>query len=387
MEGRVILHVDMDAFYAAVEARDSPTLRGRPLVIGADPKGGRGRGVVCTASYEARKYGIRSAMPISQAYRAAPHAVFLRPDFKKYVAESRKVMDILARYADALEVVGLDEAYLDVTERVGGDWDLALSLALSLQAAVRRELALSCSVGIAPSKSVAKVASDAKKPHGAFRLRPHEVTAYLHPLPTGKLHGCGPKTSEALRARGIHTVGQLARADPENLTDLGSHGAWLQDLANGFDPRAVDPDRGERKSRGNESTFERDESDPIRVREVAAQLLQELLDGRDRRAFATLTVKIRYRDFTTYTRSLTLDHPILPLDSKAHEAAHGVLANLLTPLLGRAVRLVGVRLSGFQEGAQRILPAYGVPWSSAPRIPSATHTTHGLQWTRLSAFA
>src|ERR1041385_2540301 len=177
-DGRIVFHVDMDAFYAGVEKRDRPELRQAPLIIGADPRGGQGRGVVCTANYAARKFGVRSAMPISQAYRLAPHAVYLRPDFAKYGPASEAVMQVLERYADIFEQVGMDEAYLDVTAKCGSDWDLARSLALSLQAAVKRETGLSCSVGIAPSKAVAKVASDRRKPHGVTRVRPDEVQAF-----------------------------------------------------------------------------------------------------------------------------------------------------------------------------------------------------------------
>jgi len=410
---RVVLHVDMDAFYAGVEVRDNPALRGVPLVVGADPRGGKGRGVVCTASYEARKFGIKSAMPISQAWRAAPHATFVRPDFKRYVAESRKVMAILARYADQLEVAGLDEAYLDVTERVRGadgtvDWDLARSLGRSLQAAVTRELRLSCSVGIAPNKSCAKVASDARKPHGVFRIRTDEVAAYLEPRPVRVLHGCGPKTAAALAEEGIHTCGDLVRAPADRLAArFGVHGAWLQRVAAGDDPRPVDGDRGERKTRGSETTFFQDERDPAAVRAVADGLLDELLGDmrRDGRAFATLTVKVRYAGFETLTRARTMERPMAADDPLAAPAARATVHALLAPLLGgKAVRLVGVRLSGFSEReGQTALHAFGIGWagvanpllhgavplSAAPRqrLPAGAFDPGGLRWTNLDGFA
>jgi len=371
-------------------------------------------------------------MPISQAWRAAPHATFVRPDFRKYVAESRKVMEILARYADVLEVVGMDEAYLDITQKsraTGGepdgvpdgmpdgmpdgvpgapDWDVAKSIAHSLQAAVKRELHLSCSVGIGPSKSVAKIASDARKPHGVFRLRPSEVVPYLDPLPAGKLHGCGPKTAAALREAGIQTIGDLARSRPRDLeARFGSHGAWLHRIANGDDPRVVDAERGERKSRGNETTFLRDEADPQAVARVAAGLLDELLDDArrgDGRGFSTLTVKVRYSDFTTLTRARTSERPLVASEAFGEAAAHDTVANLLTPLLdGRPVRLVGVRLSGFEDlRGQRRLSAYGVGCSLAraasrlspglpaepfrSRLPAGSFDPRGLRWTSLAAF-
>jgi DNA polymerase IV (DinB-like DNA polymerase) len=379
--GRIVFHVDMDAFYASVEVRDDPSLKGKALVIGADPQGGRGRGVVCTASYEARKYGVRSAMPISQAWRLAPHATYIPPDFSKYGPASEAVMQVLERYADVLEQVGMDEAYLDVTERCAGDWDLARSLAHSLQAAVRRETGLSCSVGIAPCKAVAKVATDQRKPHGVTRVLPDRVEAFLAPLPVRVLNGCGPKTTQALRDEGLATVGDIA-AEPREAFErrFGSHGAWLWAVAHGDDPRPVVADHGERKSRGNETTFMRDVAEPGRILRAASDLLEETLDvhdRRDRRAFTTLTVKLRYEDFTTLTRAKTVDVPFETKRGDMPSRAWAVAKALLEPLLdGRPVRLVGIRLSGFVEPTgQRPLSAYGavaVP-ESAPiaRIRSA----------------
>jgi len=262
---RIVLHVDMDAFYAAVEARDDPRLRGVPLVVGADPQGGAGRGVVCTADYVARRYGIHSAMPISKAYEACPHAAFLRPDFPRYKVASRRVMDVLERYADVLEVVGMDEAYLDVTDACGG-WDHAAAFARSLQAAVRRATGLSCSVGAAPTKSAAKVASDRRKPHGVTVVPPEALAEFLDPLPVRLVNGCGPKTAARLAEWDIRAVGELAAADPAWLEErFGAHGRWLHRIANGDDPRPVIEDRGPPKSRGNERTFLRDERHPAHV--------------------------------------------------------------------------------------------------------------------------
>lgn len=363
---RIVFHVDMDAFYAGVETRERPELKHVPLVIGADPRGGQGRGVVCTANYPARKYGIRSAMPISTAYRLAPHAVFLPPDFSKYGPASEAVMQVLERYADVLEVVGMDEAYLDVTARCGGDWRFARSLALSLQAAVKRETGLSCSVGIAPNKSVAKVASDRRKPHGVTVVPPSQVAQFLDPLATRCLNGCGPKTAALLEEEGIRTVGDLARADPKTLDALlGSHGHWLWRIAHGDDPRPVEAERGARKSRGNETTFGRDQEHPDKVLLAAADLLEELIDShdrRDRRSFTTVTVKLRYSDFTTLTRARTEEVPFEMDRADTPGRSWAVAKNLLQPLLdGRPIRLVGVRLSGFIAAqGQRALSSYGV---------------------------
>ncbi|HUR26253.1 MAG TPA: DNA polymerase IV [Candidatus Thermoplasmatota archaeon] len=362
---RIVFHVDLDAFYASVEVRDDPSLKGRPLVIGADPRAGKGRGVVCTASYEARKFGIRSAMPISQAWRLAPHATYIRPDFSKYGPASEAVMQVLERYADVLEQVGLDEAYLDVTQRTGGDWDLARSLALSLQAAVNRETGLSCSVGVAPCKAVAKVATDQRKPHGVTLVRPDRVQAFLAPLPVRVLNGCGPKTAQALRDEGLLTVGDLAGESRESMEQrFGSHGAWLWRIAHGDDPRGVEGTHGLRKSRGNETTFFTDLKDPEKVLRAASELLEETLDlhdRRDRRAFSTLTVKVRYAGFVTLTRARTVEVPFETERSDTVARAWATAKALFLPLLdGRPVRLVGVRLSGFAEPTgQQALDTFG----------------------------
>jgi DNA polymerase IV (DinB-like DNA polymerase) len=412
----VLFHVDMDAFYASVEVRDDPRLKGLPLVIGADPQGGRGRGVVCTASYEARAYGIRSAMPISQAWRAAPHATFLRPSFRKYSEESRRVMEVLEGYAGRdvqgrplLQVVGLDEAYLDVTSRCldadgAVDWDLARSLAQSLQAAVRRATGLSCSVGVAPCKSAAKIASDFRKPHGTTLVRPGEVEAFLAPLGVGKLNGCGPKTAALLREMGLPTIGHLA-ATPLSVLEsrLGSQGAWLHRIARGDDPRQVSAEEWERKSRGNETTFPRDQPDPAKVLAVASGLLEEILEDqveRDGRPFTTITVKLRYDDFTTLTRSHSTPTPLDAGEpdhtAQALRAVHALLAPLLD---GRPVRLVGVRIHNFAAATgQRLLNAFGLhvaglaePELHGLRLPRSTAAggldPGGLRWTSLPAFA
>lgn len=374
LEGRVILHVDMDAFYASVEARERPHLADRPLVIGADPMGGKGRGVVSTANYAARRYGIHSAMPISRAYEACPHAVFLRPDFRKYKVASHDVMSVLERYADELEVVGMDEAYLDVTEATEGHWSRVPAFCRSLQAAVKRATGLSCSVGAAPNKATAKIASDRDKPHGVTSVPPEALAEFLDPLPVRLVSGCGPKTAARLREMGYDTIGDLARADREGIeARLGSHGTWLHAVANGIDSRPVRADRGPVKSRGNERTYLRDEPDPRKVRATALRLLDGLLGGRDRRAFATLTVKLRYTDFTTLTRAQTLSVPLDPRDPVAPELARATVGALLDPLLdGRPVRLVGVRLSGFTEATgQCSLGRFGV---LSPARAATPHT-------------
>lgn len=362
MTDRILFHVDMDAFYASVHTREDPRLADVPLVVGADPRGGRGRGVVTTCNYHARRFGLHSAMPISKAYALCPQATFIRPDFSRYKPASQEVMEVLADYADVLQVVGMDEAYLDVTETTGGDWQRASSLARSLQAAVKRRTGLGCSIGVAPSKSVAKIASDHRKPHGVTVVAPGDVASFLDPLPVRLINGCGPKTAARLEEWGVPTVGELARAERTFLVErFGSHGAWLHDVANGIDDREVSASRGPGKSRGNERTYGRDQRDMDVVRASARKLLHGLLDSSDRRAFSTVTVKLRYHDFTTLTRSHTLSVPLDP-DGDQRPLAMATVESLLDPLLdGRAVRLVGVRLSGFcARTGQRSLTGYGV---------------------------
>ncbi len=360
---RIVFHVDMDAFYASVEARDNPRLAHVPVVIGADPQGGRGRGVVSTANYAARVYGIHSAMPISRAYEACPQAVFLRPSFEKYKQASHEVMDVLRGYADVLEVVGMDEAYLDVTRRAR-NWRMARSLAHSLQAAVRRRTGLSCSVGISCTKSAAKIASDRRKPHGVTLIHPDELKDVLAPLPVKLVNGCGPKTAAALEEWDILTVGDLADADPVWLESrFGSHGRWLWRVANGDDPREVVDDHGPSKSRGNERTFLRDARHPAHVLTTAHRLLDGLLhDRHDGRPFQTLTVKLRTSDFVTRTRAITFPAPLDPKGKGTDERVQAACDAMLDELMdGRAVRLVGVRLSNFHESpGQQTLAGFGM---------------------------
>lgn len=358
---KMIFHVDMDAFYAAVEMRENPAYRHVPLIIGGDPKGGKGRGVASTANYEARKYGIRSAMPIGAAYQACPHGVFIRPDFQKYKPASQEVMGILAEYADVLQVVGMDEAYLDVTQRTGGCYQQAMNLARSLQAAVGR-IGLSCSIGIGPNKSIAKIGSDYRKPHGITMVTQEEAVAFLRPLRVGLINGCGPKMAKSLAGKGIETIGELAAADPESLQAWhGKHGRWLWNVANGRDDRLVSASRGPAKSRGNETTFGRNKSSPGDVMAAARRLLEEILGQKHLQAFSTMTVKIRYQDFRTLTRSHTLSVPLLPGHAHTSELAMATMESLLDPLLKGEMRLVGVRLSGFQDkGGQQTLHEFQV---------------------------
>ncbi len=356
VDPRTILHVDMDAFYAAVEQRDRPELRGKPVIVGADPRGGRGRGVVATASYEARRFGVGSAMPISQAWRACPHGVYVRPDMEKYAAVSRQVMEVLRRFTDLVEPISIDEAFLDVTgsRRLFAAPGAAASgedIARALKKAVREETQLTASVGVASSKMVAKVASDIRKPEGLVVVPPGTEAAFLAPLPVRRLWGIGPKMEETLLKIGVHTIGELAACDPGRLERrLGTHGHDLVQLALGIDGREVAREGEDAKSLGQEHTFDADTADSDRLR----AMLLELCDGVARRlrqhAIRARTVTLKYRDedFRTSTRAETLREP-----TDSGDVLFDAAGRLFRGVHGRRkVRLLGIYASGLGGPAQ-----------------------------------
>jgi nucleotidyltransferase/DNA polymerase involved in DNA repair len=342
----------MDAFFAAVEQRDRPELRGRPVIIGADPKEGRGRGVVSTASYEARRYGVGSAMPISRAWRACPHGVYLPPDMERYARESDRVMDILRRVTDLVEPVSIDEAFLDVTasQRALGPGE---AVARRIKDDIRRETGLTASVGAATSKLVAKVASDMRKPDGLVVVPPGTEAGFLAPLPVRRLWGVGPRSEEALARLGVVTIGDLADLDTARLERrLGNHGHDLQQLARGIDPRPVQAEAEAARSLGQEHTFDHDTDDPGRLR----AMLLSLADGVGRRlrshglAGRTLTLKYRDETFHTRTHARTLStgldsgNEIFEVISSLFEEVHR----------GHRVRLLGVYASHFDSGSPQL---------------------------------
>lgn len=349
MERRIV-HVDMDAFFAAIEQRDNPALKGKPVIIGADPKDGRGRGVVSTCSYEARKFGVRSAMPISEAWRRCPQGVYINPDFHKYEKASGQIREVFYEFTPDLEQVSIDEAFLDITHSAhlfGGP----LETCRRIKARVKEVTGLTCSVGLAPTKMAAKIASDLKKPDGLVEVRPDGLKAFLAPLDISKLWGLGPKTAEVLRARGINTVGELAAADLGGLGGLGSHGADLIDLARGLDPREVRED-GETKSVGNEITFEKDTADEREIKEsllaladkVSSRLRAAGLKGR------TVTLKLRLEGFETYTRARTLTLSTNYADVIAREVLELYSAFRKER---KKVRLLGVKVSGLMPAGEK----------------------------------
>lgn len=343
---RTILHVDLDAFFASVEVREDPSLRGKPVVIGADPQGGRGRGVVSTASYEAREYGIHSAQPVSQAWRRCPHAVFLPPRGALYAKASRRFFAILHRFTDLVEPLSIDEAFLDVTDsrRLFGD---GRAIAQRIQQEVKEEEHLTASVGVAPVKFAAKIASDLRKPEGLVVVPAERLQEFLDRMPVKRLFGAGPKAQEQLASLGIESLGDLGRFPRDQLVAVfgGTMGRHFHDLAQGIDPRAVQPDR-ERKSLGKEQTYLTDQADRHEVRRTLLWLVEEVSAGLRRRGLKgrTVMVKLRTSDFTTRTRRRTLTEPVDTTD-----AIWPVAQELLESIdeTDLPIRLVGVALAEF----------------------------------------
>jgi len=341
------LHIDLDAFFAAVEQRDNPALRGKPVVIGADPKGGRGRGVVSTCSYEARKFGIHSAMPISQAYRLCPQAAFLPPDIKKYSRVSGQVFRIMENFTPDIEPVSIDEAFLDITGSAhlfGGPRQTAQKI----KERIRAQVGLTASVGIAPVKMAAKIASDYCKPDGLLEILPDNLLGFLWPLKVERLWGVGPKTRQALNDLGIKTIGELAKLTPEFLAQhFGENGLHLYDLARGLDPREV-VENEEVKSVSHEYTFAEDTANAPAVNKILLEL-SELVSRRLRKhelKGKTVTLKIRTTGFKTFTRAVTLAERTNYADviyRKVKDLAQEFLDGK------KAIRLVGVRVANFDE--------------------------------------
>ncbi len=346
MTTRTILHVDLDAFFAAVEQRDRPELRGRPVIVGGDPGG---RGVVSAASYEARRFGVRSAMSLREAGRRCPDGVFLPVDGRRYQQASRDVMAVLRRFTPQMEPISIDEAFLDVTGSIAlfGSGE---TIAVAIKASVREDVGLTASVGVATTKLVAKIASDLRKPDGLVVVAPGDEAAFLAPLAIGRLWGVGEKTAVALAEYGVTTIGDLAALPPDVvIRRFGKHGASLVERARGIDADPVhegDP----AKSVGHEHTFDVDTSDP----EVIERTLLAMADGVSGRLrsagvrASTITVKIRDTSFRTITRQRTLPEP-----TDLTEPIYRAALELARPeVRGIRVRLLGVSASHLGEREQ-----------------------------------
>jgi DNA polymerase IV len=353
-----ILHVDMDAFFASVTERDHPELKGKAVVIGAGV-----RGVVTSANYEARKFGIKAAMPVGRAQRLAPHAIFIPPDHKRYSEVSEHIMEIFHSFTPLVEPISLDEAFLDVTKarRLLGD---GRAIATAIRAKVEAQEGITCSVGIASSKFIAKLASQRCKPNGILEIPTDRVLTFLHPLPVSALWGVGPKTNEALERLGLHTVGDIAQTPQQTLIRaLGqAAGESLYELAWGRDDRDVIPEDPD-KSISAAETFDRDIDDPeIVAKEILRMCERASSRMRERSLFAkTITLKVRFADFTTVNRSKTLP---LPIDT-THEIYEVAKALYEALSIERArIRLVGVSLENLHSDTheQLVLGARESSW-------------------------
>ncbi|MDX1631211.1 MAG: DNA polymerase IV [Thermoanaerobaculia bacterium] len=362
-EPRRILHCDMDCFYAAIHMRDDPSLRGRPLAVGGSPEG---RGVVAAANYEARRYGIHSAMPSARAKRRCPHLLFLRPDFTLYREESDRIFSIFREMTPVVQPASLDEAYLDVTDHLA-PWGSGTAAAREIRRRVREERGLTVSVGVAPNRLVAKIASDFDKPDGLTVVRPRDVLDFLAPLSVRCLRGVGPATEEKLLQLGVETVAELRRKPLRLLRgQLGSHGETLYRFARGEDDRPVRTERV-RKSLSKERTYAEDLHRVEAMEEELNRLAEKVSEGLERRELQarTITIKVRYSDFTTITRSRTLAFPI---SDRAGIAFHARELLQETEVRERPVRLLGVGGSNLVQGGtgQMVLFA-ALPGLARPR--------------------
>jgi len=343
---RWIMHLDMDAFFASIEQRDRPKLRGHPVVVGAPP--GQ-RGVVATCSYEARRFGIRSAMPISEAYRRCPDAAYLRPDMPRYASESRRVMQLLQEFSPLVEPVSIDEAYLDVSglERLLGPPEI---IGQRVRLAVAQGLGLSASVGIGPNRLIAKLASDHHKPDGLTLITPQKVQAFLDPMPVERMRGVGERTSERLHAMGIRHIGQLRRCPPLSLvTHLGRRAAeaLLRQARGQASDRVEETQR--RKSLSKEITFAHDQTDPRRLHAALRELAAAVGSGVRREGLygRCLTLKIRFAGFETHTRQRRLE-AASHNDGDIYRNARVLLQEAWRD--DRPIRLIGLGLSEWERG-------------------------------------
>jgi DNA polymerase-4 len=345
----IVAHLDLDAFFAAVEELEDPTLRRQPLIVGGDP---HGRGVVATCNYVARSFGIHSAMSCAEAIRRCPHAVFVRPRHSLYKDYSREVWSTIRETVPTVEQVGIDEGYLDLGE-VAPAFDDARALAEAVQAVVRSRTRLTCSLGVATSKVVAKVASDRRKPAGLTAVRPGREAAFLAPFPIRLLPGVGPRAEERFAAAGVKTIGALAALTDDDLVLLlrGKVGRELRDRARGVDPRPLEMST-ERISISQEETFERDIADPERLHDELRRMAEKVAEHlRARGQVArTVTTKVRYPDFAIRTRSTSLAVGTDDAE-RVGELACSLLDRALRDRSG-PLRLVGVGVSGFEDHVQ-----------------------------------
>lgn len=368
---RKIIHIDMDAFYASVEQRDEPSLKGRPLAVGH----GARRGVVAAASYEARAFGVRSAMPSTTALRKCPDLVFVPPRFEVYKAVSRQIHAIFADYTDLIEPLSLDEAYLDVTENRRG-LETASETAREIRARILETTGLTASAGISYNKFLAKLASDQRKPNGQFVVPPGKGEAFVQSLPIGRFHGVGAVTEAKMKRLDTHTGEDLHRQSLAFLQHhFGKSGPWYYAIARGEDHRAVNPDRV-RKSSGSETTFDQDVTDP-QVIEAGVLAMADDVWGWCEKTGArarTVTVKVKWADFRQATRSRSLPSPVADCQT-LRQASLDLIRSVYPPRLG--IRLVGVTLSNFGQAItlknDQLALGLDTAAASRPMVPAAVH--------------
>jgi len=348
---QIVLHVDMDSFFASIEVREKPELRGLPVVVGADPRGGKGRGVVSTCSYEARRYGIHSAMPISQAYKLCPDAAFVPVNIKLYVQVSANVMEIMKRFAEKFQQYSVDEAYLIPGPDIK-NYEEAAIIALRIKDEVQRQERITCSVGVGPNKLIAKIASGFQKPDGLTVVRPQDVRDFLFPLNVSKIPGIGEKTTEHLKLMGITKVEELANCDIQRLSEkFGKMGLWMKQVAYGLDFSEVKEWEEAVKSISRSGTFDQDTNDPVKILGFLEMLAESVHKALLRNCFLfkIVTLKVRYDDFSTYTRSKTV-----PVWTSDIFVIKRIATQLLCEFIGRQkIRLVGVGVSRLKERDER----------------------------------
>ncbi|MFW9950911.1 MAG: DNA polymerase IV [Candidatus Thorarchaeota archaeon] len=345
---RIVFHCDLDCFFAAVEIRDNPEYKGKPVIIGADPKGGKGRGVVATCSYEARKFGLHSALPISKAYQLCPHGIYLQPNGIKYKEASKQVMEILSTFSKPFQQVSIDEAYLDLTEKCK-DYEQAQKIAKKIQKEIFDKVGITLSIGCAPTKSIAKIASDFKKPNGITIVKPDEIRTFLYNMDITKISGIGKKTKKYYNDLGFYKIGDIIKTPLHIIIEkLGKYGKWVWEVANGLDNREVKEFNDQQKSISKERTFYEDTDDFNLILSKLEDINSKIHIYLEKHNifYRTVTLKIRFEGFLTYTRSKSLSYPFRDRDK-----AMNIIINLYNDFknLNKKVRLVGIKLSNLEE--------------------------------------
>jgi DNA polymerase IV (DinB-like DNA polymerase) len=350
---RFILHCDLDAFFASVEVRDNPNYQNSPVIIGADPKDGKGRGVVSTCNYEARKFGIRSAMPISIAYQRCPQGIYLRPNFNKYNQASNEVMEIIKSFSSKFQQVSIDEAYIDISETCD-TFDEVQELMLNLQQKIHDSVGITISIGCASSKSIAKIASDFKKPNGITIVRSEEIKEFLSPMDITRIPGIGKKSKKYYNNQGIRVIGDLINIPLHKMVQkFGKSGNLIWEIVNGLDKREVKNSKEYRKSISKERTFYKDTNDFQEIISKFDEIIEKLHNKvkQDNIYFKTITLKIRFEGFITYTRSKTLPYP-----TQDKEKAINIILELYQEFSKdkRKIRLVGIKISNLSSRSKVI---------------------------------